>query len=169
MRSPSFQAQNPLVEQIGKEGYNTISEMRAAIDGRACHEACQIVVSMANRNAGELVPDGDDPRLLTSLALAADAEARSSPELLKTLASEFAAVGRLRLGQATGRGDARRGGRHGRVSAKPIGRRGPSLARRPAPIGRAFIRGGGSLPQGGRRPAGGRARRLGPDIAWPGR
>ena len=52
------------------------------------------------------MPDGDDPRLLTSLALAADAEARSSPELLKTLASDFAAVGRLRLGQATGRGDA---------------------------------------------------------------
>ena len=106
LRSPSFQAQNPLIERIGKEAFNTVSDLRAAVDGKAHREACQILVSMAHRDAWELVPDGDDPRLLTSLALAAEAEARSSPDLQKMIGGEFAAVGRLRLNQATARGDA---------------------------------------------------------------
>jgi hypothetical protein len=106
LRSPSFQAQNPLIERIGKDAFNTISDLRAAVDGKAYREACQILVSMAHRDALELVPDGDDPRLLTSLALAAEAEARSTPELQKMIGGEFAAVGRLRLNQAAARGDA---------------------------------------------------------------
>jgi outer membrane protein assembly factor BamB len=106
LRSPSFQAQNPLIERIGKDAFNTISDLRAAVDGKAYREACQILVSMAYRDTLELVPDGDDPRLLTSLALAAEAEARSTPDLQKMIGGEFAAVGRLRLNQAAARGDA---------------------------------------------------------------
>ena len=55
---PSFQAQNPLVERIGKDAFNTVSDLRAAVDGKAFREACQILVAMAQRDAGELCPTG---------------------------------------------------------------------------------------------------------------
>ena len=35
VRAPSFQAQNPLVERIGKDAFNTVSDLRAAVDGKA--------------------------------------------------------------------------------------------------------------------------------------
>ncbi len=104
-RPPSYQAANPLVEQIGREGFNTISEIRAAVDGQAWREACQIVVSVPNPESLGLVPDGDDPRLTTSFPLAVAAEMRDSPELAKTMADEFSRVGQLRLTQAIAAGD----------------------------------------------------------------
>jgi hypothetical protein len=104
-RPPSYQAANPLVEQIGKEGFNTISEIRAATDGQAWREACQIVVSVPSPQSLGLVPDGDDPRLLVSFPLAVAAELRDSPALAKTMVDEFSRIGRLRLTQATAAGD----------------------------------------------------------------
>jgi hypothetical protein len=104
-RPPSYQAANPLVEQIGKEGFNTISEIRAAVDGQAWREACQLVVSVPNPESLGLVPDGDDPRLLVSFPFAVAAELRDSPELTKTMADQFNRVGRLRLTQAIATGD----------------------------------------------------------------
>jgi outer membrane protein assembly factor BamB len=104
-RPPSYQAANPLVEQIGKEGFNTISEIRAAVDGQAWREACQIVVSVPNPESLGLVPDGDDSRLLVSFPLAVAAEMRDSAELTKTMVDQFGKIGRLRLTQAMAAGD----------------------------------------------------------------
>jgi hypothetical protein len=104
-RAPTYQAAHPLVEQIGKEGFNTVSEIRAAIDGQAFREACQIVASLAGPASLGLVPDSDDPRLLLSFPLAVAAEMRSCPEFGKTMQVEFSKIGQLRLKQAVAGGD----------------------------------------------------------------
>lgn len=104
-RPPTYQAANPLVDQFSKEGYNTISEIRAAVDAQAWREACQIILSVLRPHGLGLVPDGDDPRLLLSFPLAVAAELRDAPELAKTMADQFARVGRLRLAEAVSAGD----------------------------------------------------------------
>jgi len=105
VRPPTYQAANPLVEQIGKEGYNTISEIRAAVDGQAWREACQIILSVPRPDSLGLVPDGEDPRLLLSFRHAVAAELRDAPELAKTMTEQFGRVGRLRLAEAVSAGD----------------------------------------------------------------
>jgi len=104
-RAPTFQAAHPLVEQIGKEGYNVISDLRAAIDGQAYREAAQILGAVPSPEKLGLVPDSDDARLLLSYPLAAAAEVRSCPQLQTTIQAEFDKIGQLRLKRAAAAGD----------------------------------------------------------------
>lgn len=104
-RPPSYQSANPLVEQIGKEGFNTISEIRAAVDGQAFREACQIITSTPGPQNLGLVPDSDDPRLLVSFPLAIVAETRGCPELRTMMQEHFDKIGQFRLKQAVASGD----------------------------------------------------------------
>jgi len=104
-RPPSYQSAHPLVERIGKEGFNIVSEIRAAVDGQGFREACQIIASVPSAQNLGLVPDGDDPRLLTSFPLAVAAEVRTCPELRATMQEQFDKIGQLRLKQAIASGD----------------------------------------------------------------
>ena len=59
--------QHPWVEQVGKEGYNLLTELASALDARAYRDACQVIANAAEPLSEGLLPDAVDPRLFVSL------------------------------------------------------------------------------------------------------
>jgi len=97
---------DPLQDRISKEGFTTISELRAALASRSYRDACQIIVATAGGEKLGLLPDGADPRLSTSFPLAIESALRDDPALRQAVEEQFGRVGQLRLNQATAAGDA---------------------------------------------------------------
>ncbi len=97
---------HPLIVRLGKEGYNTISEFRAALSGKAYREACQIVSASADTGALGLVDDAADRRLLVSLPVAVELAMQDSPALRRAMQEHFDSLGQLRLKQAMAAGNA---------------------------------------------------------------
>jgi len=92
---------HPLVEQLGKEGYNVLAELESALASGAFKDACQIISSMTAEQAIGLLPNARDPELLVSLPNAVTLAMRERPELAETMQKEFGALAELRLRQAT--------------------------------------------------------------------
>jgi len=99
-RSISVAWRHPLVEQLAKEGYNTLAEFEAAVNGEAYKDACKIVTSLTPRQIAGLLPLQHDPALLVSLPRAIALALEDRPALLRTMQEEFAPVGQLRLRQS---------------------------------------------------------------------
>jgi outer membrane protein assembly factor BamB len=97
-------ARHPLIENPTREGFSAMSELRAALDNQSYREAAQIVTSTANCDRLGLLPDRDDPWLSTSFPVMVGLAVRDRPALGKSIQEVSAAVGQLRLRQATGAG-----------------------------------------------------------------
>ncbi|HEX3658686.1 MAG TPA: PQQ-binding-like beta-propeller repeat protein [Pirellulales bacterium] len=96
---------HPLIEQLGKEGFNILAELDAALAGGSYKDACQLISSVTPREATGLLPNSSDPALLVSLPGAVALAMRDHPPLLATMQAEFAPLGQLRLRQATAADD----------------------------------------------------------------
>jgi hypothetical protein len=96
---------HPLIEELDKDGYNTLAEFQAAVESKAYQSACQIISSAGAHRAVGFLPDGRDPRLLVSLPGAVAGALRESPELRRTMGEEFGPLGLLRVRQAAADGD----------------------------------------------------------------
>ncbi|HEX4147732.1 MAG TPA: PQQ-binding-like beta-propeller repeat protein, partial [Pirellulales bacterium] len=96
---------HPLIEQLGKEGFNVLAELDAALAGNSYQEACKLISSVTPREATGLLPNSADPALLVSLPGAVALAMRDHPALRETMQSEFAPLGQLRLRQATAADD----------------------------------------------------------------
>ena len=90
--------QHPWVEQVGKEGYNLLTELASALDARAYRDACQVIANAAAPLSEGLLPDAVDPRLFVSLPAAVELAVREHPELARALRDGFGqtALSRLR-------------------------------------------------------------------------
>lgn len=91
---------HPLIVELSKEGFNTLSEMEAALSEESYGDACQIISSAKPDLALGLLPDARDTRLLVSLPQAVAASMRDYPALRKTMNDKFGKLGRLRVQQA---------------------------------------------------------------------
>lgn len=91
---------HPLVEQLGKEGFNVLAELDAALAGEAYKDACQIITSVTPQQAAGLLPNEHDAELLVSLPGAVALAMRDRPALRRTMQDDFGPLGQLRLRQA---------------------------------------------------------------------
>ncbi len=97
---------NPLVVDVGKEAFNVLADLQAALDGKAYRDACQVISGAGYESASGLLPDSRDASLLTSLPAAVTLAMRDYPGLRSTMDEQFGAVGRLRVLQAISDGSA---------------------------------------------------------------
>lgn len=100
--------QDGLAEHLSKEGYNTLTELHAALEGQAYREAAQIMGTAAQNTELGLLPDRRDPRLTVSLPLAFQQAIEEHPALRAEMEVSFGAVGSVRLSEAAVAGDAER-------------------------------------------------------------
>lgn len=100
--------QDGLAEHLSKEGYNTLTELHAALEGQAYREAAQIMGTAAQNTELGLLPDRRDPRLTVSLPLAFQQAIEEHPALRAEMEESFGAVGSVRLSEAAVAGDAER-------------------------------------------------------------
>jgi outer membrane protein assembly factor BamB len=96
---------HPLQVDLSKEGFNTLAELQAALDGQAYADACQIITSASGPQLLGLLPDAQDPRLLLSLPGVLALAMREHPPLQAVMAEQFAPRGRLRVRQAIAQAD----------------------------------------------------------------
>jgi outer membrane protein assembly factor BamB len=96
---------HPLVVQFGKEGYNVLAELEAALAGGAFKDACQIISSVTAQQAIGLLPNSQDPALLVSLPGAVALAMHDHTPLRQTMQDQFGPLGQLRLRQAIGDDD----------------------------------------------------------------
>ncbi len=89
--------QDGLVEHLSKEGYNTLTELHAALEGQAYREAAQIMGTAAQNAELGLLPDRRDPRLTVSLPLAFQQAIEEHPALRMEMELIFGAVRAVRL------------------------------------------------------------------------
>jgi len=97
-------ARHPLIDNPTRDGFSAMSELRAALDNQSYREAAQIVTSTANCDRLGLLPDRNDPWLSASFPVMVGLAVRDRPALGKSIQEVSAAVGQLRLRQATGAG-----------------------------------------------------------------
>ena len=90
----------PLIEAYDKEAYNTLTELKAAIESEAWEDAARIVTALDPAQAPGLAPWIDDPLLAVSLPVAAQLAHESYPQLRLTLGEQFTALAKLRLADA---------------------------------------------------------------------
>ncbi|MCR4411552.1 MAG: PQQ-binding-like beta-propeller repeat protein [Thermoguttaceae bacterium] len=104
-RSPHV-ARHPYLEPSNKEAFNTVAEFRAAIDGQSYREACQLIAAIADPASLGLLGDRKDPHLLVTFPLAVELAMREYPALRQTMQEKYSSVGKLRIKQAAGSGNA---------------------------------------------------------------
>ncbi|MDW8038681.1 MAG: PQQ-binding-like beta-propeller repeat protein [Thermoguttaceae bacterium] len=89
-----------LLEQWAREAYNVRGEWEAALANGQFREACLVLQGVSRAALEGLLPDSQDPQLLTSLAALAARTVEQSPALGRLMEEEFGGRGRLRLQQA---------------------------------------------------------------------
>jgi hypothetical protein len=77
------------------------------VEGQTYREACQIITAITDPESLGLSADRRDSRLFVSFPTAVELAMRDDPALRKTMEEKFASIGRLRVKQAAGSGDAR--------------------------------------------------------------
>ncbi|MBI4606114.1 MAG: PQQ-binding-like beta-propeller repeat protein [Planctomycetes bacterium] len=97
---------HPLLEEVSKEGFNALAELRAALAAGAYEDACEVIASAQAPAAAGLLPDSEDPDLFTSFRAAVARAMREHPGLERTLRERFGTAARVRVREALEEGDA---------------------------------------------------------------
>ena len=94
-----------LLTPSSKEGFNALSELLGAVQGKAYREACQVITGQSNPAALGLAPDPDDARLYYAYPIAVRTLMEHSAPLREAMEKDFARLGSLRLQAALNNGD----------------------------------------------------------------
>jgi outer membrane protein assembly factor BamB len=96
----------PLIEELSKEAYNALTELKAVLESQAWDDAARLVTSLNPEAAPGVAPYVSDRALLTSLPVAVQLTLEDYPQLRQSLGDKFEALARLRIAQAMNAGDA---------------------------------------------------------------
>jgi outer membrane protein assembly factor BamB len=96
----------PLIEEISKEAYNAMTELQAVLESEAWEDAARVVTSLDPEAAPGVAPYVKDKALLASLPVSVQLTLADFPQLRESLGGRFAALAKLRIGQAIAAGDA---------------------------------------------------------------
>jgi outer membrane protein assembly factor BamB len=96
---------HPLVEDLSKEAYNVLAELKAAVDGRAWDDAARLVTSLAADAAVGVAPYPTDDALLASLPVAIQLALGEHAELRQAIHDDFSELATLRINQGIRDGD----------------------------------------------------------------
>lgn len=94
-----------LVEEVSKETYNAMNDVRSVVESEAWDDAAQMITSLAADAAG-VAPWPEDKDLLVSLPVAVQMTLKNFPPLRQTVETNFAPLAKLRIAQAIAAGDA---------------------------------------------------------------
>jgi outer membrane protein assembly factor BamB len=97
----------PLVEELSKEAYNALTELKAVLESQAWEDAARLVTTLDSESAPGVAPYLSDRTLLTSLPVAVQLTLEDYPQLRQAMGDKFAALAKLRISQAIAAGDAR--------------------------------------------------------------
>ena len=97
---------HPLVEELSKETYNTLTELQAVLESEAWQDAARMVTSLDPEAASGVAPYHKDKDLLVSLPTAVRLTLADYPQLKQALGQQFSTLAKLRIGQAMAGGDA---------------------------------------------------------------
>jgi outer membrane protein assembly factor BamB len=96
----------PLVEELSKEAYNALTELKAVVDSQAWEDAARLVAALKPGSNVGLAPYGDDRSLLVSLPVAARLSLEDHPPLRQALTEKLAPLAKLRIAEAIHAGNA---------------------------------------------------------------
>lgn len=96
-----------LVEDLSKEAYNVMTELRAVLDGDAGDDAARLIAAVRPEAAVGVAPSIQDPALLTTVPVAIRLVLQEHPQIREKLADHYAATSELRISQAIRGGDVR--------------------------------------------------------------
>ncbi len=97
---------HPLVEELSKETYNSLTELQAVLESEAWQDAARMVTSLDPEAAPGVAPYHKDKDLLVSLPVAVRLTLADYPQLKQALGQQFGTLAKLRIGQAMAGGDA---------------------------------------------------------------
>ena len=97
---------HPLVEELSKETYNSLTELQAVLESEAWQDAARMVTSLDPEAAPGVAPYHKDKDLLVSLPVAVRLTLTDYPQLKQALGQQFGTLAKLRIGQAMAGGDA---------------------------------------------------------------
>lgn len=97
---------HPLVEELSKETYNSLTELQAVLESEAWQDAARMVTSLDPEAAPGVAPYYKDKDLLVSLPVAVRQTLADYPQLRQALGQQFGTLAKLRIGQAMAGGDA---------------------------------------------------------------
>ncbi|MCI0357220.1 MAG: PQQ-like beta-propeller repeat protein [Planctomycetaceae bacterium] len=97
---------DPLVEELSKETYNTLTEIQAVLESEAWPEAARLITSVDAEAAPGVAPYFHDRMLLASLPVAVRLALDDFPQVRTALGDRYGPLAKLRIGQATAAGDA---------------------------------------------------------------
>ncbi|HMC10689.1 MAG TPA: PQQ-binding-like beta-propeller repeat protein, partial [Pirellulaceae bacterium] len=95
----------PLVEELSKDTYNALTELKAVLESESWDDAARLVTSLDPVAAAGVAPYVNDRTLLTSLPVAVQLTLDDYPHVRQALGDKFAALARLRISQAINVGD----------------------------------------------------------------
>ncbi|MCE9525536.1 MAG: hypothetical protein K8R36_05730, partial [Planctomycetales bacterium] len=91
---------HPLVEELSKETYNSLTELQAVLESEAWQDAARMVTSLDPEAAPGVAPYHKDKDLLVSLPVAVRLTLADYPQLKQALGQQFGTLAKLRIGQA---------------------------------------------------------------------
>lgn len=94
-----------LIEDLSKEAYNTLTELRAVLEGEAWDDAARLISAVRPEAAVGVAPSLQDESLLTSVPAAIPQILQQYPQVREILAQNYAAAAKLRISQAIRAGD----------------------------------------------------------------
>lgn len=89
-----------LVEELSKETYNALTELKAVLESQSWEEAAALVASFDPEITPGLAPYLNDRTLLTSLSVAVELAREDYPQLRQALSEKLAALASLRVARA---------------------------------------------------------------------
>lgn len=96
---------HPLVEEVSRETYNMLAELRVALDGGSLDDATRQVVTLDAGAVRGLAPGADDRQLLVSLPTVVRMTLESHPELRDRIHERYGRTALLRVQQAIREGN----------------------------------------------------------------
>lgn len=102
---PKIGWQHPYVEELNKDTYNALGELRTVVESGSYLEAARMIAGLSRDLATGVAPASDDERLLTTLPIAVRILTRTHPELAAAISREFQEIAQLRVREAITAGD----------------------------------------------------------------
>jgi outer membrane protein assembly factor BamB len=95
-----------LVEELSKDAYNAVTELKSLLDGQSWEEAARLIAALRPQAARGVAPAIQDSSLLTSIPVLIVNVCRDYPQLAAVMDETFAATAKLRIAEAMRAGDA---------------------------------------------------------------
>lgn len=95
-----------LIEELSKEAYNAVTELKTVLDGQSSEEAVRLIAAFRPQAVRGIAPAHDDKQLLNSIPVTIAVVLEKYPLVKGALAQKFAQTANLRIADAVRASDA---------------------------------------------------------------